>query len=353
MKFAVLGGGSAGQGIAGYLALKGHEINLYNRTPEKIASIARYGNLKVSGVIKGNAKIETASSDMREILRDVDSILVAARAFGHESIIKESLPYIEKNATIVVFTGYWAALRLRSILSREQRNDIAIAETTLLPLASEIVEEGHVKISGIKSKMRIAACPVSRTASVYKKLSSVLPQLFPGNNVLETSLESFNPVLHIPIALFNLAGIEKKDKFEFYHDGISPRVARVIDAIDAERMNLTKKLNLDLIKASEVLREYYETKGSSTYEIIRNCKAYEGYVLPNVFSYVREDLLYGVVPMVSICNLLGISAEASKTLISSWSVVDSVDYWREGVKIDKLGMEGMDREKILELVING
>ncbi|HEC86641.1 MAG TPA: NADP transhydrogenase subunit alpha, partial [Thermoplasmatales archaeon] len=143
MKFAVLGGGSAGQGIAGYLALKGHKINLYNRTPEKIASIVGSGNLKVSGVIKGNAKIEKASSDMREILGDVGSILVAVRAFGHESIIKESLTYIKKNATIVVFTGYWAALRLRSILSREQRNDIAIAETTLLPLASEIVEEGH------------------------------------------------------------------------------------------------------------------------------------------------------------------------------------------------------------------
>ena len=354
MKFAVLGGGSAGQGIAGYLALRGHKINLYNRTPEKIASIAESGNLKVSGVIEGTAEIQKASSDIKDTVRDVDCILITARAFGHEPLIKSCLSYLEKNAMVVIFTGYWAALRLRFLLSRVRYSNTTLAETTLLPLASKIVEPGHVKISGIKSKMRIAAYPASKTSSVYQKLSPVLPQLIPGNNVLETSLESFNPILHVPIALFNLGEIEKKeDTFKFYHEGISPKIARIIDAVDAERMKLIQKLNLDLLPARDMVKEYYETKGNSTYEIIRNCKAYKEYVLPNIFSYIQEDLLYGLVPLASMCDLLRVPSEATKRLISLWSLVDSVNYWQKGVTVDNLGIMGMNCEEILELVTKG
>ena len=80
MKIAILGGGSAGQGAAGYLALRGHTINLYNRTPEKIAPIVSSGNLNVSGVIEGVAKIQKASSNIEEVVRDVDCVIVTKHA---------------------------------------------------------------------------------------------------------------------------------------------------------------------------------------------------------------------------------------------------------------------------------
>jgi len=352
MKIAILGGGSAGLGAAGYLSLRGHDVNLYNRTPEKIAPIVSSGNLKVSGVIEGVAKIRKVSSCVKDIVRDIDCVLVTARAFAHEPIVKSCLPYLEKNATIVIFTGYWAALRLQSLLSEYQRKDITIAETTLLPLASQVIGPGHVKISGVKSKMRIAAYPASKTLQVHKKLSSVFPLFFPGKSVLETGLESYNPALHVPIAFFNLGQLEKKvDMFKFYHDGISPKVAKVIDSVDLERMSLIREFDLDLMSAREMLLDYYETEGDSTYDVLRNCRAMEDYVLPNPFSYVQEDLLYGLVPMASICDLLGIPAETTKAFISSWSVVNSVDYWGEGIKVDKLGIDGMSSKEIVELVM--
>lgn len=174
------------------------------------------------------------------LLRDVDCILVTVRIFGHEPLIKSCLSYYPKNMMIIIFTGYWAALRLRTLFLKSQRTDITIAETTLLPLASKIAGPEYVKISRIKSKIRIATYLTSKTSFVYRNLRSSLPQLFPGNNVLETSLENFNPILHVPIALFNLGEIEKKENtFKFYHEGISPKIVRIIDAVDTERMKLT------------------------------------------------------------------------------------------------------------------
>jgi hypothetical protein len=65
---------------------------------------------------------------------------------------------------------------------------------------------------------------------------------------------------------------------------------------------------------------------------------------------VKEDILYGLVPIASLCDLLGIPAETTKMLIGLWSLVDSVEYWKKGATVDVLGMKGMDKKAIHELV---
>ncbi len=354
MKLAILGGGSAGLGVAGYVALKEHEVNIYNRTPERVAEIAKSGSLTVSGVVEGTVTVHKASSDMEDIVEEAEYILIAARAFGHRTLIERCLPYIKNNAAIVVFTGYWAALRLQSLLTTEKREDITIAETTLLPLISQTVGPDHVKITGIKSKMRIAAYPAPATLPVHEELKEIFPNLFPGKNVLETSLENFNPVVHVPIALFNLAQIERRgETFEFYQEGISPKIADTIDAVDRERMDLIHTFDLELMSFREILLDYYETEGTSTYEVVKNCEPMKGYVLPSPLEYVQEDLLYGLVPIVSLCNSLGIPAETAKALISTWSLVNAENYWKKGVKAVDLGVENMDSREIRKKVEEG
>lgn len=350
MKFTVLGAGSAGQGIAGYLALKGHQVNLYNRTKERIAHLTTSKTLTVSGVVEGTAEVK-AFSDMKKAVKDTDYVLVTARAFGHESLIRKCLPHLKKKSVIVVFTAYWAALRLQHLLSELGRTDITIVETTLLPLASQVLEPGHVNITGIKSKMRMATYPPERAPSIHNELGLALPQLFLGNSVFETSLENYNPVIHVPLALFNVRQLrEYQDTFRLYHEGISPRIARVIDAADAERMGLVHQLGLDLLTASEMVVDYYNVTGMTTYDVIKNWKAVETYVLPDPFNYVREELLYGLVPTASMCGLLGIPADATKMLISAWSFLDGTDYWQKGVTTEALGMEGFNAGDIVRFV---
>lgn len=353
MRIAILGAGSAGQGIAGYLALKGHDVTLYNRTAERIAVLSTSKSLKVSGVIEGTAPVQTCSC-IADAVRDCNFIFVTARAFGHEPLIKECLPHLERNAIIVVFTAYWAALRLQSLLSTAAREDLTIAETTLLPLACQVIEPGHVNITGIKSTMRMATYPLSRLSAVYQQLHPVLPMLVKGKSVMETSLENYNPMIHVPLALFNVRELEEQsDTFRLYHKGISERVARVIDAVDAERMRVVTKVGLDLMTARQMVKDYYNVRGTSTCDVIRNWEAVKEYVLPDPFSYVREELCYGLAPLASLCDLLNIPAEATKMLIAAWSVLDSVDYAQRGITVRELGLSGMTAEEILQHVSEG
>ncbi|MGD2072537.1 MAG: NAD/NADP octopine/nopaline dehydrogenase family protein [Candidatus Thorarchaeota archaeon] len=348
MKIAVLGGGSAGQGIAGYLGLQGCTVSLYNRTPQRIESLIHSRTLEVRGVVEGSVELHTVSSTIQDVVEGAEYVLITARAFGHESCVRESLPYIQKNAILCVFTPYFAALRLRSLLQNAGRSDITLAETTLLPLAAQVTAPGEVTISGVKSKMRIAAFPASHTKRVFDSLRTVIPQLFPGKNVLETSLENYNPVFHVPIAHYNIREIEEHPhSFKFYHDGISPKIARVSDAVDAERMNCITRLGLPLLPAGQMVKDYYGVRGGSTYEIIRQWKAVESYVLPDPLSYVREEVLFGLVPLVFLCDHLDIPAHASNMLITSWSLLNQEDYWEKGITIEDLGLEDMNADEIL------
>jgi opine dehydrogenase len=351
MKVAVLGGGSAGQGIAGYLGLHGCTVSLYNRTPSRIEHLMHSKTLEVSGLVEGSVELKSVSSMLKNVVEGSEYILITARAFGHEFCVRESLPYIQKNATILVFTPYFAALRLHSLLQDAGRTDIALAETTLLPLASQVITPGHVRISGIKSKLRIAAFPANHTHEVFNSLHPILPQLFAGKNVLETSLENYNPVFHVPIAHYNIREIEEhSDSFLFYHSGISQKIAHVIDAVDSERMQLITALGLNLMTAREMVKDYYGVSGDSTYEIIKNWKAVESYVLPDPLSYVREELFFGLVPLVSLSEQLHIPAETTKMLVTSWSLLNQESFWEKGITVQNLGVGGMGRDDIISFV---
>lgn len=350
MKFAVLGAGSAGHGIAGYLGLKGHDIFMYNRTPERIQALSETHTLKVSGIMEGAVNIQVVSDNIAKVVPRSPYILVTSRAGGHYQLIGKSLPYLEDNAVIFVFTGYWAGLRLQPLLKKYNRTDITVVETTLLPLACRVVTPGHVLISGEKSSVRMAVYPPERASALYEKLHSVFPQIFLGESTMETSLENYNPVIHIPIGLFNLRHIEQDpETFNFYSEGISPKVAAVVDAVDSERIRLCEALSLDLMSAPSMIRDYYNVQGKTTYKTIKNWEAVREYVLPDPFSYIREELRYGLVPLASLCTKFDIPAPAATMLIDAWSLIEQVPYSHQGVTLDTLGINTLSKEEIVEV----
>ena len=354
MKFAILGAGSAGQGLAGYLSLRGHEVALFNPPlhAKQFAPIAKSRKINVTGVIEGQARLAVASCDLRDVVPQSDVVMLTLRAFAHEAVFRTAMPHLRDGQLVVFVTGYWASLRLQELLGSADR-EVLFAETTLLPLISEGVGPAEVKISGIKSQVKTSAFPAMRTDELIERVKEALPQLVRGENVLDTNLDSYNPVFHSPIALFNLGSLERESGFEFYRAGTTPKIAAVMDAMDKERRSLGQALGLGLGPATDSLKLYYGAEGDTTYEIFQDCEAFKRYVLPNVFDYIREDVPYGLVPTVSLCDALGIACEATRAVILAWSVIDGVDYWNQGIRTKELGLEGMDASMILDLVNKG
>ena len=64
MKIAVIGAGNGGQAIAGYLALVGHEVSLYDRDDEKVSVLNTIGGIELIGKIQGFGKINCITTDI-------------------------------------------------------------------------------------------------------------------------------------------------------------------------------------------------------------------------------------------------------------------------------------------------
>jgi opine dehydrogenase len=53
-----------------------------------------------------------------------------------------------------------------------------------------------------------------------------------AKNVIQTSLQNANPVIHPAVSLANAARIEGAGNFLFYEEGVTDSVGRMIEAVD-------------------------------------------------------------------------------------------------------------------------
>jgi opine dehydrogenase len=73
----------------------------------------------------------------------------------------------------------------------------------------------------------------------------VYPTMSAAKNVLQTSLQNGNPVFYTTMTLMIVALIDRTHgAFEFYHEGITPAVGRLIEAVHRESIAIGKKICL-------------------------------------------------------------------------------------------------------------
>lgn len=285
VSFAVIGAGNGGQAIAGHLALKGFKVNLYNRTYEKLIPIIEKGGIELKGEIKGFGKLNLITDDMKKAVEGVDIILVAVPASAHYKIANEVLPYLEEGQIIVLNPGRTGgALEFHNVIRKRRGLEVVIAETDTFIYACRS-SMGKAKIYKIKEVVSVAAIPKDKTQMVVEALNTAFPQFVPAQNVLETSFNNFGSVFHPTPTLLNAARIETtKGNFEYYREGISPSVAKILEKIDNERMMVAKALGVNTISAKRWLKESYNAEGENLYEVIQNTKAYVGLLAPETLD---------------------------------------------------------------------
>jgi hypothetical protein len=89
-----------------------------------------------------------------------------------------------------------------------------------------------------QSPATLAAFPARQVDECYERVDALLPgQLRRGETVLDLDLMNINAVMHPAQMVCNASWIEATGgDFSIYHEGSGPAVARVIAAVDAERL---------------------------------------------------------------------------------------------------------------------
>lgn len=357
LKYCVIGAGNGGLAMAGYLAMCGYSVNLYNRSRDKLLSLIKDPVIYLTGEENGFGRLNTVTDQIEEAIKDVDIIMVTIPAMGHFQIAKQMAPYLKDGQIIILNPGRTGgALEVyETLLKERKRNNIIVAEAQTFIYAARAMSSNHAHIFKSKKEVSLAAIPATKTNYVLQLLNDTYPQFISAKDILETSINNYGAIFHPGPTLLNSGHIEREAPFEYYTEGITPSIGNFLEKIDKERMELGKILQVNAISAIDWLAESYEAKGNCIFQAVQNNPAYRGLQAPKglFIRYIYEDVPYSLVPMESMAKTVGLNTPAISSLINIAELMTNANFRIEGRTADRLGLEGLSVTEMHMLARNG
>jgi opine dehydrogenase len=360
-RYVVVGAGHGGKAMAAHLALKGFTVTLYNRTLAHVQTIEIRGGIELESYPGGPAGfgcLALVSDDMGEALADADIVMVVVPSSAHAEVAAAAAPHLRDEQIVLLNPGRTGGVLefLKVLRDHNCQADVTVAEAETLIYASRSEGPAQARIFRIKDAVPLAALPASRTSRVLQALASAYPRFIDGTSVLHTSLNNMGAIFHPALALLNAARIEStKGEFQFYIDGVTPAVARILEALDRERVTVASALGIRARTAVEWLRMAYDATGKDLHEAIHNQSGYYGIKAPVTLNhrYITEDVPMSLVPIAALGQRYGVSVRAMDSIIRLACIAHQTDYWRRGRTLDKLGIEQLSVNELARYVNDG
>jgi opine dehydrogenase len=359
--YTVVGAGHGGKAMAAHLALMGFPVTLYNRTPENVAAIKMRGGIELKsyeGGPHGFGHLVLVTSDMGEALEQAEVIMVVVPATAHADIAKAAAPHLRDGQIVVLNPGRTGGVLefVRVLSDNGCQADVTVAEAETLIYASRSEGPAQARIFRIKDAVPLAALPATRTPRVLEALSTAFPLFIDGTSVLHTSLNNMGAIFHPALTILNAGRIESTlGEFQFYIDGVTPSVARILDALDRERVTVAAALGIRARTGIEWLRMAYDANGATLHEAIHNQPGYRGIKAPPTLNhrYITEDVPMSLVPIAALGRQYGVRVRGMDSVIRQACIIHQTDYWRRGRTLDRLGIEQLSVGEIMRYVMEG
>jgi len=358
MKISVLGAGAGGTAVAFDCAAHGHEVRLFDfpQFPGNIAAIAEQGGIHAEGDIEGFAPIAYSGHDIDQALEGAELIWVVGPAFSTEPFGEAVNGKLHAGQTVIVSPGSCGgALAFKKAAGLAVNDDsIRLAETHTLHYAVRLILPGRVRVFlKLKAGNLLAALPGRHTDEILDMISDVYPSMEPAKNVIQTSLQNANPVIHPAVTLANAARIEGTGgDFLFYEEGVTDSVGRQIESVDRERIAIGEKLGIEVVSDPEMgMRQGYmlDNNYGSAY---REAPGFLGIgAQPQLdHRYLNEDVGYGLVFMSSLARQIDVETPSIDAIIQLASVLMNRDYAAEALRTpETLGIADLSASGLAEL----
>lgn len=340
MKFAVIGGGNGGKAVSAYLRELGHDVSLYCRNVDHAAALNRDG-ITATGAVTGHFSV-TAGADLAQAVRGAQVILVQTLATGHAPVARALSGLLEPGQMILIFNGIWGAAEFAAILGDEVRDKhVDVCETSAQLFLCSSPEECAVHIKSIKKNVSAACVRPSETAGVLNKLSGVFPQLTRGSSVIDTSLNGSNPVVHGPIALFNLTRMENGEEYTLFGTALPRKTVEYIEKVDAERCAVIRAMGVEAVPVLDILNSFWPEKRDSLYGALKENDAYKVSLGPRTLEhrYLNEDVPYGLAPIARLGRRYGVETPYLDSLLRALGLYLGRDYLGEGPDLEAMELE--------------
>lgn len=357
---AVLGAGNGGHGMAVYLARKGYTARWWNRPdPDEerrwLAPVRETGTLEIVEGGCGAYPIALVTTDLAEAVEGVEKIFVVVSSDAQREVARLAAPLLTPGQLVLLVPGRTGgALEFRAGLEEGGGGTgVLVAEVMTNIVNSHQKGPAKVRVTNEKQRLPLAALPASDTPRVLEILSDF--SLIPARDVLSTGLTNFGPTNHVSVMVLNAGWAEHAPSaFLWYKQGVSRSVAKVIEAMDAERIGLVEAFDGETISLSHYLVDSLGAPPGDLYTSLRGCGLYGNLASPADATvdhrFLWEDTLTGTVPTVALARAIGRHLPVYEALLTLTSALLGRDMLAEGRNIERLGLAGLDRDGILRKV---
>jgi opine dehydrogenase len=362
-KQAVIGAGGGGQVMAAHLLMNGASVNLYEHPDFQhvIEPIIEQGGIYLTGVLgRYFAQLDLVTTDMGEALHDAEIVHIVIPAFAQEKIFELLVPNLRDGTVIILHPGYLGSILLSKMIDQSSSlGNCVVAEAQTMLYNSRNKDLGHAWAFGIKKYVQLSAFPAKNTEIALKSINSALPYYVASMDVLEAFLNNIAIVFHPAPSVLNTGLIESTNgNFRYYWDGVTDSVARVTEGVDQERLNVMRELGYQPISSKEWLINFYEhygAKGKNLREVMLNCSNYEKGATPSnmKFTYVSQDVPYGIMLMIKLAAQLGVKVPISETIANLACYINDTNYWDEARTIEDLGLANLTSTEMKKYLQSG
>ena len=355
---AVLGGGAGAHMMTVDLTDRGYDVHMCEHPDfaAKFETTLKAQAIEATGIgPEGTYPIHKVSTDIAAAVAEAEWVNVVMPAIGHEKFFQDMVPLLRDDHKVVVWAGDFGSLRLRQMLKEAGTGQgVTIIETSTLPYGTRIVGPGQISLLLVAPHVIAAAVPKARTGEAVGELHAMFPCVAPGQNVLAAGFNNANPMVHPPGSLLNTGRIEySRGDFYMYREGITASVARVIRQVYEESRSVARALDFDMTEYRDIdFRTTCSIMGVEFIAPFDTAGVIADIIGPRTVHdrYITEDLPFGLVPRSQLGEVVGVPTPLIDGIVSIGAVVCQEDYWQTGRTLDRLGLAGLDKDGILEVI---
>lgn len=357
---AILGAGNGGVTAAADLKRRGFEVRLFE-LPEfsnNLEGIKRRGGILLKRK-EGNDFVtpDIVTTDICKAIEGADIVMLTVPAFAIEQFAKLSAPVIDENQ--IIFINSAASMAPVRFVNTAREMGITkkfkIGEANSLTYGTRAIpDKAEVELSLEVKLLYFAAYPSKDTSELLEACKQIYDCLVPASNLWEVLLRNGNPESHPGPCLLNAGRIEYSGDFALYTEGITEHTANIIEGIQEERRALGKALGFELDTAA-VAREkrgYFDNSSERLDKLFNNSKVFRPIKGPNSLTsrYFIEDISMGLVLWSELGKVLDVDTPVINSVVTLGGALLKRDYYKEGLTLDKLGINANDCEELTEKV---
>lgn len=268
-----------------------------------------------------------ATIELGEALGDDDRVVIVAapEIAQQRSALADAMERLEGRLVVLAPGGAGGSIVAAALIAAAGVPVSALAELTGFPVLGTVAGR-TATITLTKRHLPIGVFDQGSREAVVAAIRSYLPDVDLAESVLATSLANTNNVVHPPLAIVNTAQIDSGIPFRFYREGLTPAGARLITAVDRERLAVTDALGLRHVSIEDWFRLFYGDQGLDGDDIgtmLGSFVPLAGSFGPTTVEhrYLVDDVGSGLAVIEAIGLQLGLPMVTTTAVCSAVSVV--------------------------------